>query len=287
MQCTALRYDAQAYFCTLTLLLSLAIIAQTAGPQLEFEVASIKPAKPMDRGQFQVDPGGDLDFRAVSLRLMILWAYDIRDFQLSGGPAWTVDDRYDVMAKNAKSSFESETSSKTTATDGGGHSGTDPIRLRLQALLASRFHLKLRREMKEMAAYALVVGKNGPKLKENDTPARGWMQWGKGHLKGTHVDMRFLCVHLSRQVDRTVVDETGLNDSYDFELNWIPDSRPSRLPSAPDAQTPPREGESAPPQSDGPSIFTAIQEQLGLKLEAKRGQVAFYTIEHAEKASGN
>ena len=77
--------------------------------------------------------------------------------------------------------------------------------------------------------------------------SRDWMQWGAGRLKGTHVDMRFLCVHLSRQVDRTVIDETGLNGNYDFELNWIPDSRPARLPSAPDAQTPPlRDGESVP-----------------------------------------
>jgi uncharacterized protein (TIGR03435 family) len=271
----------------LALLLSTAVMAQTAGPQLEFEVASIKPTDPMGRGQFQVHPGGTLDFRAVSLRLMILWAYDIRDFQLSGGPAWTAGDRYDVMAKTAKNSLESETASKTTATEEAA-AVTDPIRPRLQALLADRFHLKLHREMKELPRYALVVGKNGPKLKENDAELRGWMQWGTGHLKGTHVDMRFLCVHLSRQVDRTVIDETGLNGSYDFELNWIPDLRPARLPSAPDGQTPPlRDGESAPAPSDGPSIFSAIQEQLGLKLEAKKGLVAFYTIEHAEKPTDN
>jgi uncharacterized protein (TIGR03435 family) len=268
------------------LLFSAAVIAQAA-PQLEFEVASIKPADPMGRGQFQIHPGGTLDLRAVSLRLMILWAYDIRDFQLSGGPAWTANDRYDVMAKTPKNSPESEAASKTTATE-EGTSVTDAIRLRLQALLADRFHLKLHRETKLLSAYALVVGKNGPKLKENDAPLRGWMQWGAGRLKGTHVDMRFLCVHLSRQVDRTVIDETGLNDSYDFELNWIPDSRPARPPSAPDAQTPAlRDGESAPAPPDGPSIFTAIQEQLGLKLEPKKGLVAFFTIEQAEKPSDN
>jgi uncharacterized protein (TIGR03435 family) len=271
----------------LALLLSAAVVAQTAEPQLEFELASIRSADPMGRGQFQIHPGGTLDFRAVSLRLMILWAYDIRDFQLSGGPAWTANDRYDVMAKTAKNGLESETASKATATE-DGTPATDPIRFRLQALLADRFHLKLHREIKLLSAYALVVGKNGPKLKENDAPLRGWMQWGNGRLKGTHVDMRFLCVHLSRQVDRTVIDETGLNGSYDFELTWTPDSRPARLPSAPEAQTPPlRDGESAPSPADGPSIFTAIQEQLGLKLEAKKGLVVFYAIEQAEKPSDN
>ena len=271
----------------LALLFSSAVLAQTAKPQLEFEVASIKPSDPMGRGQFQIHPGGTLDFRAVTLRLMILWAYDIRDFQLSGGPAWAAGDRYDVMAKTTKNNLESETALKTAATE-EATSVTDPIRLRLQALLADRFHLTLHHEVKLFSSYALVVGKNGSKLKENDAPGRGWMQWGIGRLKGTHVDMRFLCVHLSRQVDRTVIDETGLTGNYDFELNWVPDSRPARLPSEQDAQTPPLRGcESAPTPSDGPSIFTAIQEQLGLKLEAKKGSVAFYTIEHAEKPSDN
>ncbi|HKE22040.1 MAG TPA: TIGR03435 family protein [Bryobacteraceae bacterium] len=271
----------------LAMLLSTATIAQVSRPQLQFEVASIKPSDPMGRGQFQIHPGGTLDLRAVTLNLMILWAYDIRDFQLAGGPAWTVTQRYDILAKSPKNESELETAPKTTAAE-DGNSVTDSIRLRLQALLADRFHLKLRRDMKEMSAYALVVEKNGPKLKENDAELRGWMQWGRGHLKGTHVDMRFLCVHLSRQVDRTVVDETGLTGAYDFELNWVPDSGPARLPVGPGAQTPPPgEGGVTPAPPDGPSIFTAIQEQLGLKLELKKGPVAFFTIDHAEKPSDN
>jgi len=103
---------------------------------------------------------------------MILWAYDIRDFQLSGGPGWTVSDRFEVMAKTAKNSLESETASKTTAPE-KGTSVTDPIRLRLQALLADRFHLKLHSEIKLFSSYALVVGKNGSKLREDDAPVRG------------------------------------------------------------------------------------------------------------------
>ena len=241
----------------------------------------------MGRGQFQVHPGGTLDFSAVTLRLMIIWAYDLRDFQLSGGPAWINNLRYDVLAKTAKNDPESGSAAKTAATE-EANSVTDPIRLRLQALLADRFQLKLRREMKELSTYALVVAKNGSKLKENDAQVRDWMQWGRGHLKGTHVDMRFLCVHLSRQVDRTVMDETGLKGNYDFELNWIPDSGPARVGGAADAQSAAaREGEPASAPPDGPSIFSAIQEQLGLKLEAKKGLVAFYTIERAEKPSEN
>jgi len=270
-----------------TLLLSTAVIALIAEPQWQFEVASIKPSDPMGRGQFQIHPGGTLDFRAVTLHSMILWAYDIRDFQLSGGPAWTASHRYDVMAKSAKNDLDSKPASSTTA-PAEGNVVTDPIRLKLQALLADRFHLKLRREMRELATYALVVGKNGSKLKENDAPVRDWMQWGIGRLKGTHVDMRFLCVHLSRQVDRTVIDETGLKGNYDFELNWIPNSGPARLPGVPDSLTSlPRDDGPAPAPSNGPSIFTAIQEQLGLKLEAKKGLVAYYTIEHAEQPSDN
>jgi uncharacterized protein (TIGR03435 family) len=218
---------------------------------------------------------------------MIQWAYDIRDYQLSGGPAWTASQRYDILAKNLKNDSELGTAPKTTATE-GGNSVTDSIRLRLQALLADRFHLRLRREMKEMSAYALVVGKNGLKLKENDAQVRDWMQWGRGHLKGTHVPMRFLCVHLSRQVDRTVVDETGLTGRYDFELNWVPDFGPGRQPGEQGTQTSPTEdAQATPAPTNGPSIFTAIQEQLGLKLERKNGLVAFFMIDHAEKPSDN
>jgi uncharacterized protein (TIGR03435 family) len=271
----------------LALILSAATMAQVSRSPLQFEVASIKPSDPMGRGQFQIHPGGTLDLRAVTLNLMILWAYDIRDFQLSGGPAWTASQRYDILAKSPKNDSELEIAPKTTATE-DGNSGVDPIRLRLQALLADRFHLELRREMKEMSAYALVVGKNGSKLKENAAQLRGWMQWGRGHLKGTHVDMRFLCVHLSRQVDRTVVDETGLTGGYDFELNWVPAIGPARLPADPGAETsPPGDTEATPAQTNGPSIFTAIQEQLGLKLEPKKGLVAFFTIDHADKPSDN
>jgi len=271
----------------LALLLSAATMAQVSRPQLQFEVASIKPSDPMGRGQFQIYPGGTLELRTVTLNLMILWAYDIREFQLSGGPAWTVSQRYDILAKGPKNDSELETTPKKAPTE-VGNSVTDPIWLRLQALLADRFHLKLRREMKEMSAYALVVGKNGQKLKENGAQVRGWMQWGRGHLKGTHVDMRFLCVHLSRQVDRTVVDETGLTGAYDFELNWVPDIGPVHPPGGPSTQTfPPGEGEATAASPNGPSIFTAIQEQLGLKLESKKGLVAFFTIDHAEKPSDN
>ena len=117
----------------LALLLSAATMAQVSRPQLQFEVASIKPSDPMGRGQFQIHPGGTLDLRAVTLNLMIQWAYDIRDFQLSGGPAWTVSQRYDILAKSPKNDSELETAPKTTATE-GGNSVTDPIRLRLQAL---------------------------------------------------------------------------------------------------------------------------------------------------------
>ena len=100
--------------------------------------------------------------------------------------------------------------------------------------------------------------------------------------------MRFLTVHLSRQVDRTVVDETGLTGAYDFELNWVPDIGPARPPGGPGTQTSPAgEGEATAAPPNGPSIFAAIQEQLGLKLESKKGLVAFFTIDHAEKPSDN
>jgi uncharacterized protein (TIGR03435 family) len=163
------------------------------------------------------------------------------------------NDRWDVIGKSP-----------------GGES--ESIGVRLQALLGDRFQLKVHREQKVMPAYSLVFVKS--KLQPAAEPdTRGYMQRGIGHLKGKNVDMRFLCVWLARFVDRVVVDETGLPGGYDFELNWSPEVRPSATPTE------------NPPQ--GPDIFTAVQEQLGLKMQSRKEPIEIIVIDHAEKASAN
>jgi bla regulator protein BlaR1 len=236
--------------------------SQNATPaQPQFEVATVKPSDPNARGQFRYLPGGTAVIRGVNLRLLIQQSYDVRDFQILGGPSWIGSDRYDITAK---------------ATAQNGTFSAEDMRLRLQTLLSDRFRLQLHSETREMSRYELVVAKNGPKLKEDAPPTpAGRMSWGAGFLKGDQVDIRFMTVWLTRLIEQPVGDQTGLRSTYDFELRWAPESTPSRRSVEP-------EPESA-ANSNGPSIFTAIQEQLGLKLEPRKGPVPILVIDHVEK----
>jgi uncharacterized protein (TIGR03435 family) len=154
--------------------------------------------------------------------------------------------------------------------------------LMLQDLLADRFHLKLTREAKEMPIFALVLAKSGAKLKESTVGEDGRrMQTGRGRIEVQGIDMASLANMLSQQLGRTVVDKTGLTGNYDFKLEWTPDlgqpQGPKEIGGA----------ETAPPDSLGPTIFTALQEQLGLKLESTKGPVEILVIERVEKPSEN
>lgn len=253
--------------------------AQTASRQPVFEVASIKPSDPFGRGRFQITPGGTLNVEASTLNLLIQFAYDVRDVQISGAPDWVSNLRYDVLAKPGDApNGPSETN----------QSGVELMRARLQALLEERFNLRLHRDKKDLPAYALVVAKRGPKLKEDPSSdtREGSMQRGRGHLKAIKIDMRFLAITLSRQVYRVVLNETGLQGTYDFELTWTPDAGLGRSSGAAIAGTGQTQAVAASGSSE-PAIFTALQEQLGLKLEAKKEPVEVLVIDHVEKPSEN
>jgi len=216
--------------------------------QLTFEVASIKPANPDQKGfSIQFMPGGGLKMTGVPLRAMITFAYDVRDFQVSGGA-----ERFDVMAR--------------------------------RALLADRFQLVVHKETKEQPIYALVVSKNGAKLKEVKAVegARQGMRMGRGLLEGFAAPMEMLGQTLSNVTERPVVDKTGLTGKYDFVLEWTPEA-------GADARTQGfGNGISEPaPAPGGPTIFTALQEQLGLRLESQKGPVQNIVIDRAEKPSEN
>jgi uncharacterized protein (TIGR03435 family) len=128
-----------------------------------------------------------------------------------------------------------------------------------------------------MARYDLVVANGGPTLQENAPPVPdGRMSWGTGVLKGQQVDMRFMTVWLSRLIEQPVGDQTALKSTYDFELRWSPDSSPRRSVIGPEPDV-------APTPAAGPSIFTAIQEQLGLKLEPRKGPVNVLVIDHVQR----
>jgi len=243
-------------------LVAIAMCCQAQPPV--FDAASVKLNRSGDSQslRWHHDPGR-LSAENVTLRDLVLYAYDVRNNQISGGPAWFDSDRWNVNATAAREISEGER------------------RQMLQALLADRFELKIRREMKELPVYALVIAKSGSKLKANTDGAPGGMDVsinfrGFSQLTAQNEPMSTLATILFNPTGRKVIDRTGIEGNFDFTLEWAPD--PAHTPSndgAPDAD----------PQ--GASIFTAVQQQLGLKLESSKGPVEILVIERAERPAGN
>jgi len=190
-------------------------------------------------------------------------AYELEPYQIIGGPKWMDSDRYDIAAK----------------AEGEGTPAKAQVRLMLQALLADRFRLRVHRETREMLVYMLVIGKGGPKLKESATGSQSSFSLSSGgpltEITVSRGSMEQLAIHLSSAgIGRPVLDRTGLTGSYDYKLRWT-----SGMSAAPDG---------TPADAGGqPSIFTAIQEQLGLKLESGKGPTELVVIDNVEKPSEN
>lgn len=240
----------------LILLVPLALGAQ------QFEVASVKPAAPDAPGStFNFTQGGGLSIRNGDMRGILEAAFDVREFQIEGGPAWMNTVRYDIYAK---SEFGEDPAGRPTPET------VRQTRLKLQALLAERFQLKVHRESRELPVYALAVGKNGPKLTAGTETPNAGINSGCGRFTGTYTGMDNFALSLSRRLGRPVQDRTGLSGKFNFQVLYTPDNGPC-------------EGASA----DLPSIFGALQEQLGLKLESSRGPVEVVIIEHMEKPAEN
>jgi uncharacterized protein (TIGR03435 family) len=226
-----------------------------------FEAASVKPSDPSSyNNSVGFQPGGRFSAKNLTLKGLIRMAYDVRGFQINGGPrceackSWMDSDRYDVETKAE------------------GNPPPSTVHLMLQTLLADRFKLKLHRETKELPVYWLVVGKNGSKLPETgDTP--GPFKIRRGSLSAC-TTMAALANVFSNWLERVVLDKTGLAGKYNIRLEWTPDeTAPSSEPEI--ASRP------------GASLFSAVEQQLGLKLEARKGPVEILVIESAEKPSRN
>lgn len=263
--------------------LSVPSLAQSVRP--EFEAATVKASG--DNGKAGVrGTTGRLTLDNVPLRVMVSVAYKTRPSQVIGGPSWNDSAMFDVQGRAAEAA------------------GTDTMLLMLQTLLEDRFQLKIHREVREGPVYELTVAKGGPRLK----PSSGCIPFDPNHLPrqaapgeaqvdycgrmarggddsrrtvdGKGVDIiptigllePSLTGFLSEALDRTVIDKTGLTGAFDFHLEW----EPQRTSSA-----------SLPDDSGAPSIFTAVQEQLGLKLGAAKGPVEFLVIDRAERPSVN
>jgi len=233
------------------ILLAFAIVsAGVAQPSPEFEAASIKPSPPGPNNTLtRFDPGGRFTASGAPLKALMQLAYGVKDFQISGGPGWTESERYDVLAKAAE----------------GTNPSQEQLKLMIQALLVERFHLKIHRETRDPTIYSLVVGKGGQKLQASAGASVPGMSMGPGQLTGKKITMKMLAGMLEQQLDRVVADNTGIQGDFDVKLEWAKDQTADA----------------------GASIFTTIQEQLGLRLESQKGPVEVLVIEGAEKASAN
>jgi uncharacterized protein (TIGR03435 family) len=240
------------------LIASAAILAQPPGPDngnRTFEVASIKPNSSGGSTSTENVAPGRFTASNVTLGELIQFAFGIRDFQISGGLGWLRDDRYNVVAT---------TQTPVELTD----ALLEPY---LLSLLVDRCRFRYHRESKELQAYSLVVLKNGPRLTVHTgetVPSTHEISHGPGKtfISATNATMANLANLLNRELSRTVIDNTGLKEGYDIRLGWSPN------PTA---------------ESTDPSLFTALQEQLGLKLESTKGPVDFIVIDNVERPSQN
>jgi uncharacterized protein (TIGR03435 family) len=243
-----------------------------------FEAASVKPASPDNPpGQgLSRAPGGRFTAVNAPLRFLILYAYQLQGHQLVGAPEWTASERFDIVAK-----MEGDPPSIVTA-------GPDPMRLATQTLLGERFGLRVRRETRELDIYALTMARSGGQpgrgLKpspedcavmaararasaaapgpDRAPPFVCGQKFGPGRIRFGGYPLSLFANGLSQAVGRAVVDRTGLTGNWSFELTYAAEPSPS---------------------SDAPSLFTAIQEELGLKLEATKGPVDVLVVESVER----
>ena len=217
----------------------------------KFEAASIHANSTGNEGSVvNFEDTGLLRARNVSLKMLIRSAYSLQDDQIIGGPKWLDSDRYDIDAKTA-----------------GPIKGTEE-KLILQNLLAERFQLKTHTEKRELPVYRLEVAKNGPLVKRsqsNSSEIRPSRNPGHNQISVVRIGIRQFAAMLGRFVDRTVQDATGITGDYDFTLTWDPDGASATVPS----------------------LFAALPEQMGLRLESGKAIMDVLVVDSAEKASEN
>jgi len=232
-----------------------------------FEVATIKPSIPDRPGKLFTVRGRQVLTVNTTVNDLITFAYELHARQITGGQAWMETEKYDV----------------TGQPQGQGMPNLTQLRAMVRQLLTDRFNLAFHREPRELSVYAIVVGNGGPKLTKNDTNPNGLPNLifkGLGVLPAMNATMADLAgVMQSAVLDRPVVDKTGLPGRYDFTLTWTPDESQFaglgvRVP---------------PPSADAtaPGLFTAFQEQLGLKLDSTRAPVEVLVVDRIQKPSEN
>ena len=243
-------------------------MAANANPA--FEVATIKPSDPAKPGQIVTLRGAEVITTNTTVHDLINLAYWLHPKQLTGGPAWTESDKFDMTGKP----------------DAPGQPNVDQMKMMIQKLLADRFQLKFHFEKRDLPVYAIRIAKTGAKITRSQDDPKGIPGWNFGrNASGTVFSFRNsplsqFAALLQNSMDRPVVDQSGLSERYDFTLTFTPDAAQAALIGVP-----------PPPAADNPDaapdLFTAFQQQLGLKLESTKAPVDVLVIDKVEKPSEN
>ena len=232
----------------------------------KFDVVTVKPSDPSISGTWVKRDGRHVMTHNTSVETLITYAYGIQKRQVMDAPAWLVE-RYDIDG----------------VPDVAGQPNGDQMRMLVADALVQRFGLRFHHEQREFAVYALTLGKGDPKMAVSSavaSTAGNFLYSAPGRLHVTNHTMKDFCKGMQESaMDKPVVDQTGLTDRYDFTLNWTPDESQGqqmgwRLPATDDPNAP-------------PGLYTAIQEQLGLKLEATKGMVDTFVIDSINKPGAN
>ena len=271
-------------------LLAVAVAAQEpgeargqAGSLARFEVATVKANRSGESGgSLRPQPGGRVDAINMPLRMLVSFAYQVQPFLLADAPDWIATERFDILAK-------------LDGDAGTGANSIEVLRGAMRGLLTDRFKLKVHRERRDTDIYALMTartdGRLGPRLARSSqtcdqarpgapapatVPANTLfcgMQAAAGGIRSNGLPLSMLATVLAPLVGRSVIDRTGLSGGWDLELSFAPTSPAGDLP--------------APATTDAPSIYTALQEQLGLKLQPARGSEDVLVVEHVERPTSD
>lgn len=256
-----------------------AALALVQAPSLQFDVATIKPSDPGEMAKPNSRSYGNSGLgkyvaKNTPLMFMIEQAYGIRSRLILGAPEWVASDGYDILARAEVGPEETAAAPRSPVT----HMFA-PDNLRLQALLEDRFGLKVRRENRELPVYALTVAKEGLKVRPADCPSPGPVCGSAPYrqnraafkITAAGVTMATLLRALSNFSDRPLVDRTGYTEPFNAAIEWY------------DAESKYASGDDSP----GPSLFTALREQLGVKIEPTKGPVEVLVIDRVERPSAN
>jgi len=286
-------------------------VSQTPAQKPQFEVASIK-ANPSNRGGLiEMPPTGRVNINSATFKTLLRVTYHVQDYQIIGGPGWIDADRFDIQARPGED-HKPQMVAPCFAVD----CPPTPVQIMMQGLLEDRFRLKVHHEVRELPVYELTIGKNGFKLKEVPptpdpvdgpprlppippppppgtppptiaaalpTPPPGVMMGFPFGFAASEVALGALDSILAEVLGRPIIDKTGIQGLYNFKIVYSREGIPNNGPPPP-----PADGGQGPNASDPrPSIFTALQEELGLKLDSSKGPVNVLVIDSVQRPSEN